>query len=144
MRYCKSVGIVLMILTVTVAIAERRWKTALSPANMRIAKEPTIVKINVRRLKILSIISLTSQVKIPNRLFAFYWVYCRLRSARLYALSLVWCLAKSCRKGQDKDEKCAMFCKVGRICSKISIALTVIFAVLSIFVGLILPLFIVL
>ncbi len=87
-----------MILTVTVAIAERRWKTALSPANMRIAKEPTIVKINVRRLKILSIISLTSQVKIPNRLFAFYWVYCRLRSARLYALSLVWCLAKKFRR----------------------------------------------
>ena len=51
---------------------------------------------------------------------------------------------KAVEKGQDKDEKCAMFCKVGRICSKISIALTVIFAVLSIFVGLILPLFIVL
>ncbi|MDE6475107.1 MAG: zinc-ribbon domain-containing protein [Clostridia bacterium] len=50
---------------------------------------------------------------------------------------------KAAEKGQDKDEKCAMFCKVGRICSKISIALTVIVVVTSMFWGFILPLFIV-
>ena len=50
---------------------------------------------------------------------------------------------KAVEKGQDKDEKCAMFCKVGRICSKISIVLAVIAVVLSVIWGVIVPLFIV-
>lgn len=50
---------------------------------------------------------------------------------------------KAVEEGQDKDEKCAMFCKVGRICSIISIVLTVvavIVTVLSIFITMVLPL----
>ncbi|MDE6870411.1 MAG: hypothetical protein K2J75_06755 [Clostridia bacterium] len=50
---------------------------------------------------------------------------------------------KAVEKGQDKDEKCAMFCKVGRICSKISIVLAVIAVVVSVLWWVILPLFIV-
>ena len=39
---------------------------------------------------------------------------------------------KAIEKGQDKDSKCATFCRVGKICSIISIVLTVVGIVLSI------------
>lgn len=49
---------------------------------------------------------------------------------------------KAAEKGQDKDDKCATFCKVGIICSKVSIALTVV-AVVAFALWAILPIFIV-
>ncbi len=52
---------------------------------------------------------------------------------------------KAVEEGQDKDEKCATFCKVGRICSIISIVLTVVAVVavvLSVIISVVLPLII--
>ncbi|MDE5756768.1 MAG: zinc ribbon domain-containing protein [Clostridia bacterium] len=46
---------------------------------------------------------------------------------------------KAVEKGQDKDEQCAMFVKVGRICSKISIAFTIIAVIIFVICWIALP-----
>ncbi|MDE6276467.1 MAG: zinc-ribbon domain-containing protein [Clostridia bacterium] len=47
---------------------------------------------------------------------------------------------KAIEKGQDQDGKCATFCKVGRICSIVSIVLTAVAVASSLIIGLALPL----
>ena len=47
---------------------------------------------------------------------------------------------KAAEKGQDEDAQCATFCKVGKICSKLSIAFTIIAAIIFVICWIIVPL----
>ena len=48
---------------------------------------------------------------------------------------------KAIEKGQDKDETGAMFCKVGKICSKISIVMSIIGLISLIIYGIVMAIF---
>ena len=135
-----------MILTVIAAIAAQKSKIDLTPTTIRariaaVAKIRAQVQNTVKKVED-TLNDITDEVSKNFESFLCMLLGILSLTCGTFICGIVSLVfaKKAAEKGQDEDAQCATFCKVGKICSKLSIAFTIIAAIIFVICWIIVPL----